>query len=1168
MIQSPPKTIQTVRSTNLPVLEVTSKMSSRISSVSAFRRLGLLSILAAVSCFVAATLTTRVDAQNGHGGQTRLLRTPTVSATQIGFAYANNIWVAPRGGGSARRLTSFQGQTANPHFSPDGRWIAFSGEYAGNFDVYLVAAAGGEPRRLTWHPGADQVEGWTADGKSILFSSTRGTWAPSGSPRFWIVSAEGGIEEPFPLPRAYQGKISPDGTRVAYRMNNSWDEERRNYRGGQNRPIWIVDLKTYDLVSPPWTDSKDIDPVWVGDSVYFISDRDGVANIWEFQTKSKKLSQVTKFTDFDVKSMDSGAGTIVFEQAGYVHELDPKSNTSKIVNIAATGDFPWMMPNWEDVTNRLTNMALSPTGKRVVVEARGEIFTIPSDKGDVRNLTNSSGSAERDPAWSPDGKFVSYFSDKSGEYKLMIEAQDGLTPPREITLAKPTRYYTPSWSPDSKKILFTDTNLKVWVLDVATEQAKIVGSDPWMVPQRTLNPTWSPDSKWVAYSSRLRSLYHAIFVSNVETGETKQITDGLADAVWPTWDASGKYLWFLASTDFGLRSQWLDMTSYDHQTTFGLYLAVLKKTDPSPLLPESDEDRGVGTGTRRPAPGACEAPAGGGGEGGEAGGGQGARGQRGPVAVQIDFDGLPQRIVSVPGVPARQYTDLQAGVEGQVFYLETGRTPGGGGNELIRYRLCDRRANTFVNGVAAYEISGDRRKLVYRAAGGGGGQGGGPGAGARNAPAPQLFLVDADRNPPPPGSGRVNVSLRMYLEPKEEFKQIFNEGWRNQRDYLYVPNMHGADWPKMKQMYGQLLPYVMHRADLNYLMDMMGAEIAVGHSYVRGGDMPTVPQPVAGLLGADFTIENDRYKVTRIYDNESWNPDLRSPLATPGANVNAGDYILAINGIELRAPDNIHRLLDGTANRQTTLTVNSRPVMEGARTVIVIPVANEQALRTRAWVESNRRLVEKLSDGQLAYVYLPNTGQPGYSSFNRYYFSQQDKKGVVVDERFNGGGSAADYIIDILQRDFDGYFNNVAGDRLPFTSPSAGIWGPKVMIINEMAGSGGDLMPYMFKRRKIGPLIGKRTWGGLVHTADTPPFVDGGSMIAPRGGFFTRDGKWAVENEGVAPDIDVENWPKEVIAGRDPQLERAVQEAMRMLRERPVNRSATEPPPPTWGKRP
>lgn len=1133
-------------------------MSKRVALAELCRR----SVFLCIVLSVMGGVTARAQSS---GSGTRLLRSPTVSATQVAFAYAQNIWVVPRAGGMARRVTSFQGQTSNPHFSPDGKWIAFSGEYAGNLDVYVVPAEGGEPKRLTWHPGADSVQGWTADGKSILFSSSRATSAPTGAPRFWTVPAEGGVEEPMPLPRAYQGKISADGSHIAYRMNNSWDEERRNYRGGQNRPVWIVDLKTYDLVSPPWTDSKDVDPVWSGDSVYFISDRDGVANIWAYDIRTKRLGQVTKFNDFDVKTIDSGGGAIVFEQAGYIHELDPKDGREHVIDIKATGDFPWMMPRWEDVTTRMTNLAISPTGKRVAVEARGEIFTIPAEKGDGRNLTNSSGTAERDPAWSPDGKFVSYFSDKSGEYRLYIEAQDGLTPPREIVLDHPTHYYTPSWSPDSKKIVFTDTGLHVWVVDTTSGQAKVVGSDPWMVPQRTLNPVWSPDSKWVAYSSRLRSMYHAIFVSNVETGETKQVTDGLADAVWPAWDASGKYLWFLASTDFGLRSQWLDMTSYDHDENFGLYFAVLKKGDASPLLPESDEDRGVGTGRRALAPGACpgDTPAA---ATDTAGGDQqppAPRGPRQPVTVQIDFDGLSQRVVSVPGVGERQYSELHSGTDGMVFFLEAagrGAAPGSG-SELIRYRLCDRKMTTFVSRIATFEVSADGRKLVYRAAGGGGGFGG------AQAQPPSLFVVDADRTPPQAGAGRLNVNLRMYLEPKEEFKQIFNEGWRNQRDYLYVPNTHGTDWAKDKVMYGAMLPYVMHRADLNYLLDMMGAEISIGHSYVRGGDMPDVPQPIGGLLGADFAIENGRYKVTRIYDNESWNPDLRSPLAVPGANVNVGDYILAINGVELKAPDNIHRLLDGTANRQTSLTVNSTPAIEGAHHVTVVPVASEQALRTRAWVEANRRLVEKLSDGQLAYVYLPNTGQPGYTSFNRYYFAQQDKKGVIVDERFNGGGSAADYIIDVLQRDFDGYFNNVAGDRYPFTSPAAGIWGPKVMIINEMAGSGGDLMPYMFRYRKIGLLVGKRTWGGLVHTADTPAFVDGGSMIAPRGGFFARDGKWAVENEGVAPDIDVENWPKDVVAGRDPQLERAVAEAMRMLKEHPVDRATKEPPPPTWGIR-
>ncbi len=1131
-----------------------------------------------------------------NGTATRLLRMPTVSATRIAFAYANNIWIVDRSGGAARRLTSFQGLTTNPHFSPDGQSIAFSGEYAGNVDVYVVAAEGGEPKRLTWHPGADAVQGWTPDGRSIVFASSRATSAPTGAPRFWTVPAKGGIEEPLPLPRAYQGKFSPDGTHIAFRMNNSWDEERRNYRGGQNRPIWIADTKTWDVVTPPWTDSKDMDPVWVGDTVFFISDRDGVANVWSFDTKTKTLAQATKFTDFDVKTMDAGGGAIVFEQAGFIHELDPTSRQEHVLNITANGDFPWMMPRWEDVSSRMTNLALSPTGKRALVEARGEIFTIPAEKGDVRNLSHSSGSAERDPAWSPDGKYVSYFSDKSGEYKLVIESQDGLTPPREIALEHPAHYYTPSWSPDSKKIVYTDTDLKVWVLDVDSGKAKVVGSDPWMVPQRSVNPVWSPDSKWIAYSSHLDSLYHAIFISNVQTGESKQVTDGLADAVWPVFDASGKYLWFLASTDFGLKSQWLDMTSYDHNETFGLYLAVLKKDEPSPLLPESDEDSGI-----------TFAPGRGDQRGDQNGRGQGGRGrgatpaetsptpetttaddsQQNPNAastqpdraprritnVEIDFDGLPRRIISVDRLPVRQYSKLRPGVAGTVFYLETGgagaddNTPGGSGSTLQRYRLSDRRAARFVGNVADYAVSADGKKLLYRTAGADGRGGRGAAAAPTPGSGPSLFLVDADKMPPQSGAGRLTASLRMYLEPREEFRQIFNEGWRNQRDYLYVPNMHGTDWTKDREMYGQLLPYVNHRADLNYLLDMMGAEIAIGHSYVRGGDMPDVPPSIGGLLGADFAIENGRYRIARIYDTESWNPELRAPLAAPGVNVSTGDYIVAIDGVELKAPDNIYRLLDGTANRQTVLAVNDRPSLEGARQVTVVPVANEQPLRTRAWVESNRRLVDKLSGGKLAYVYLPNTGEPGYTSFNRYYFAQQNKQGAVIDERYNGGGSAADYIVDALQRDFDGYFNNVAGDRVPFTSPSAGIWGPKVMVINEMAGSGGDLMPYMFKRRKIGVLVGKRTWGGLVHTADTPPFVDGGSMIAPRGGFFDRDGKWAVENAGVAPDVDVENWPKDVIAGHDPQLERAVQEALKLLAAQPVHRLMKEPAPPTTGRR-
>ncbi|MFM8535014.1 MAG: PDZ domain-containing protein [Acidimicrobiia bacterium] len=1071
----------------------------------------------------------------------RLLRTPSISATHVAFAYANNIWIVDRKGGDARRLTSFQGQSSNPKISPDGSSVAFSADYAGNTDVYTVPVAGGDPVRLTWHPGADTVQGWTHDGSKVVFVSGRQTLAPTATARFWTVPAKGGIEEPMALPRGYQGKISPDGRRIAYRMNSSWDEERRNYRGGQNRPIWIVDLNTFDLVSPPWTDSKDVDPAWLGDTVYFISDRDGIANVWSYDTTTKALTQRSKFIDYDVKSLDAGGGAVVFEQSGYLHIFDPKTNKTEQMTISVAGDFPWMMTRFEDVTARMSNVSLSPTGKRILVEARGEIFTIPGAKGDIRNITNSSGSAERQPAWSPDGKSISYFSDKSGEYKLVIESQDGVGALREIAFEMASFYYTPVWSPDSKKLLYTDTNLNVWVMDIESGKAKTVGNDPWMVPSRTLAPSWSPDSKWVAFASRLNTLYRAIVVANVETGEKRQITDGLADAMYPVWDASGKYLWFLASTDFGLASQWLDMTSYGREETFALYLAVLNKNDASPLLPESDEDPGVGS---RPAEGTNKPAA------------------NVTPAVAIDFDRLQQRILAVPGVQARQYSQLRAGLPGHVFYLEAPRDANTRGNTLHRFRLSERRSEVFLNNIGTtYSISADGRKLVYR-------NPGPQGPAAQAGGSQPMFLVDTDKAPPTGGQGRIDVSLKMLLDPKAEFTQIFNEGWRLQRDYLYVPNMQGANWPRMKEMYGAMLPHVGHRADLNYLLDNMGAEIAIGHSYVRGGAMPDVPPANGGLLGADFAIESNRYKISRIYDGESWNPDLRAPLAGPGINIAVGEFVLAVNGQNLAAPDSIYRVLEGTANRQTVLTVNSRADMQGARQITVTPITNDQNLRTRAWVEDNRRYVDQRSKGQLAYVYVPNTGQGGFESFNRYYFAQQDKAGAVIDERYNGGGSAADYIIDVLQRDFDGYFNNVAGDRRPFTSPSAGIWGPKVMIINEMAGSGGDLMPGMVRYRKIGPLVGKRTWGGLVHTADTPGFIDGGSMIAPRGGFFTREGKWAVENEGTAPDIDVENWPKDVIAGRDPQLERAVDEALRLLKEKPVQRMTSEPAPPTWGKRP
>ncbi len=1053
-----------------------------------------------------------------NGGPTRLLRDPTMSATSIAFEYAEDIWVAPRAGGDARRMTSFQGQETNPRFSPDGHWLAFSAQYEGNTDVYVVPAEGGEPRRLTWHPGADEVQGWTPDSKRVVFLSSR-TNAPS-SGKFWTVGLDADFPQALPMPRAYQGSFSPDGKHFAYRMPSSWDEERRNYRGGQNRPIWILDMQSYDLEEvKPWDRSEDAQPVWIGQTVYFLSDRDWATNIWAYDTKTKQLKQVTHFTDFDVKTLQTDGRTLVFEQAGYINTLDPAGGQSKRVDITVRADFPWMMPHWEDVANRITNAEISPTGKRALFEARGDIFTVPTERGaDWRNLTQTSGSAERAPAWSPDGKWISWFSDASGEYKLVISPQDGIGERREIALPDPKFYYTPQWSPDSKKIMFTDTDLRLWMVDVATGKATTIDTDPWMVPTRTVDPVWSPDSRWIAYVKHLDNLLHAVFVYSLETGKISQMTDGMSDVTSPAWDASGKYLYFMAGTDFALNTGWLDMTSYDRPATRGIYFAVLKKGEPSPLLPVIGDETGTASTAQRGD--STQAGGGGGGGGGGRGGaggggfGGGGRGAAREVRVDIDFDGLENRIVAVP-VPARDYRSLQAGTEGQVFYVVPGEGGGrggrgggrggaGGGNTLERYSLRDREAREFMGGVTSYSISADRHKLLYRS-----GQNWG--------------VVDSDRQPPQPGSGRINVAgLRMRVDPPAEYHRMFAEGWRIQRDYLYVKNMHGLNWAKTRTLYEPMVDYVAHRSDLNYLLDWMGGEINVGHSFVRGGDMPEVPNVSVGLLGADYEIANGRYRITKVYSGDEWGAG-RAPLSEPGIDVSVGDYLLEVNGVELRAPANPYRLFEGAANRQVQIRVGPDPSGTNSRLVTVQPIGSEGQLRQIDWVDSNRRKVDQLSGGKLAYVWIPNTSQPGYTAFNRYYFAQQNKEGAVIDERFNTGGSAADYIIEFLNRQPHGYFNNPVGDRKPFTSPAAGIWGPKVMIINEEAGSGGDLMPYMFHYYKVGPLVGERTWGGLVGTWDTPPFVDGGSMIAPRGGFFSIDGKWAVENDGVPPDIEVEN---------------------------------------------
>lgn len=1056
-----------------------------------------------------------------HGAQaqgTRFLRQPSVGPDAIAFVHANDIWVVGRNGGQARRLTSDQGAETNPAFSPDGRWIAFTGEYGGNPDVYVVAAEGGQPTRLTWHPGADIVQGWTPDGDVLFQSSRQG--AQTRLWTFYTVAPTGGFPEALPIHQAYLGEMSDDGTMLAYQEIGYWDPEWRNYRGGQAQPVRVVNLSTLDLETPPWEGERQMDPTWMDGVVYYMSERDYASNVWSYDPRTQEEKQVTFHTDFDVKSLDAGYGVVVYEQGGYLHEVNPATGDTRPLVINAQGDQNWARARWEDVpAGQLSNPRLSPTGQRALFEYRGDIFTVPAENGSWRNLTETSGVADRYPAWSPDGTQIAWFNDEGGEYGMVISDQEGRNR-RRLAISGNTFYYGPAWSPDGTKIAFTDTDFRVRLLDVASGRVIDVDGEEYADPRRSIEPVWSPDSRYIAYTKRLGNLFRAVMVYDTQSREIHQLTDGMADVISPVWDASGKYLYFLGSTDFALNSAWLDMTAYGRETTRALYVALLHENEASPFLPRSDE------------------------EGTEAKGDDKASGDA--AAAPIDFENMAARIVAAPALPTRNYLGLVDGPEGMVFVAEA--VPNARGFTLQRYSLKDRKPTEFASGVFTATTSQDRKKILLR-------QGS------------NWTVANAGGGPPKGGDGRLTLNLRIHIQPQEEWAQMLRDGWRFMRDYLYVDNTHGAPWDDVWTWYSAWLPDVEHRSDFNQLLDMVSGEIAVGHSYVRGGDYPELDNPRTGLLGVDLEEAGGGYRITKVYTGESWNPGLVGPLGQPGMNVKAGDYLVAIDGTELAPPTNPFQLLEGTAGRTITVRVNDRPGMEGSRELMVEPATNEGQLRSWAWIEGNRKKVDEMSDGKLAYVYLPNTGQGGYTYFNRMYFAQQDKKGAVLDERNNGGGSAADYIIEVLERELTGYFNSRTPSHKVFTQPMAALWGPKVMIINERAGSGGDLMPFLFRFKKIGPLIGTKTWGGLVHTADTPPLIDGGRFVAPRGGFFNVDGEWDVEGKGIAPDIEVKNTPKDVAAGRDPQLEAAVEEALRLLQTQGVELKA-EPPAPNRYKRP
>lgn len=1054
--------------------------------------------------------------------ETRLLRNPDILQEKVTFVYAGDIWVANINGTELNRITNFKGVEADPHFSPDGQSIAFTGEYDGNTDVYVVSVNGGEPQRLTWHPGADLVRGWSLDGTQVIFASGRKRVPYPYPDQLWQISVVGGNPLPFILPRVVNGKFSPDGNYFVYAEILTWEEEFRNYRGGQNNPLRIFDMNSYEIEKLPWENSRDIDPVWVEDMIYFLSDRDFAMNIWSYHVPTKQLKQVSFFKDFDCKKLEGDQENLIFENGGYLHTMNLASQEIQKLTFEINGDFPWTRPYWTSIDKYLNSATISPHGKRMAVSARGDVFTIPAKKGSARNLTNSQGVADRNIAWSPDGKNIAWFSDASGEYQLIIADQFGKDQ-KVMTINNPTFFYELNWSPDSKYLSFYNENRTLWIMEVNTGLLSEVDNEGFAHPQHVIYGEWAPDSKWLAYTKRLSNEYSAIFIYSLDQKKTYQMTDGMSDCKLPAWDKSGKYLYFTASTDYGMNVGWLDMSSFDHPVTSSIYMAVLSKDEASPLAPESDEEEIDKEEDLEPEKEKSKK---------KKGKDKEIKDEEDKTElVKIDFDGLQQRIIALP-IPAKVYVQLETAKEGTLLYAE--QVPNGGDRILHRFTLEKRESEKVVEGINGFEVAASGEKYLY-------------------ATKSWSYVISDVSAKPDPGEQTVKTSqVKIKIDPMLEWKQIFREAWRYQRDYFYVDNVHGLDLDWAYETYAPWVDHVKHRSDLNYVLDILGGETSIGHSFVSGGDFPKVDRIPIGLLGADFVIENDAYKIQKIYTGENWNAKVRSPLSAPGIAIKEGDYLLAINGVSLNTHTNLYSYFDRTADQQISITVNSEPSLEGAKDIMVLPISSEYLLRQHHWVEGNRKKVDELSEGKLAYVWVPNTGQGGYSNFNRYYFAQKDKKGAIIDERFNQGGSIADYIVDLLSRDLLGYFNNPIGDKQPFTAPNAGIFGPKVMIINEMAGSGGDMLPFMFKLRKIGPVVGTTTWGGLVGIWDVPGLIDGGNITAPRGGFYNIEGEWDVENIGVSPDIFIEQTAKLVIEGHDPQLEKAVQTALDLLKDQEV----------------
>ena len=1096
---------------------------------------------------------------------TLMLRQPAVSKDHVAFVYAGDLWLADRSGGNARRLTSHAASEFAPRFSPDGKSIAFSASYDGNTDVYVIGLDGGQPRRLTWHPSADVVSGWSPDGKRVLFASPREV-LNNRSNQLYEVSVDGGYERQVMKAVAYEGAWSADGKQLAYRPYNAayagpsgW----RQSRGGSTPPVWVMDVASQKWQQIPHVNASDSAPVWAGGEVVFISDRaDGAANLFAFNPGTQALRQLTHETQWDVRSVDAVGTTLVYESGGRIKQIELAGGEPRVLDIQLASIAPQARPQWKDAGKAITSAHLSSTGKRVVVSARGEVFTVPVKDGSVRNLTETAGVREKDALWSADGKQIAYISDAPGmRHELVLQAQTGLGAKERFLLPKEGYFTLVDWSPDGHQVVLHDNHLNLYRLGLAagTQRGQLVkvATD---VRRGGIDVSISPDSRWMAYTSSGDNYFGRVWLYEFATGRSHAVTDGLAHAANPTFSAKGDYLYFTASINSGPTAVGLDLSTQERPRRAGLYALVLAADGKSPLAPKAgdedgkkDKDEAKKDEDKKEEAKKDEGKKDDKKDDKKADAKKDDKPKGEPVKpIKVDLEGLAERLVALP-VAERNYDNLAVAFDGALFYLQQPQ-PGASNEppqadrrataELWRFDFEERKPKMLRTGIADFSLSEDHKKLLLTVAGG--------------------KLEVGDANDKADSKPLDTSGLRARIDPKAEWKQIFDEAWWMERDYFYDPALHGLNWQAVYDRYLPQLAHVQRREDLNDLLVQMIAELQVGHNRTGGGDVFQEAPVAVGLLGADFVVEQGRYKIAKLYAGDRLNPNLRSPLSVAGLGVKEGDFILAIGDHELDDKTNLYALLENTVGKQVTIAVAYDAAGKGRREITVEPIANEALLRRWAWIEGNRQKVEKKSGGKIAYVYMPDTAGQGFEHFNRMFFAQVDKQALIVDDRRNGGGQAANYVTELLSRPYLGSWKD--RDGLVFDTPGGAIYGPKAMLIDQDAGSGGDFMPYAFKRVGLGPLIGKRTWGGLIGISVNPTLIDGGFLTVPYFRFYTPDGEWRIENEGVSPDIDVELDPAAVNRGDDTQLDAAIADVLKRLDAwKPIQRKAA-PTAPTLGR--